>query len=601
MKRFKLILIFLILGFLLLTTLLQSLACTLFVVGKDASADGSTLCTVEQDMPMLEQRLLFVPAKDHEPGSMRRCPDYPQLQRWHDFFGNPIDAPNVAVAYDRHSPLVGTEEVLEIPEVAHTYAYTYSVCGVMNENQVGFAMATVNGISSALWNDEGRLRITQLSMLGAERAKTAREAIQVMGELAEKYGFRGEFTAGKGLGIVDGDEAWVFHVIQAGPFWEADSGEPGAVWAAQRVPDDEVAVFGNGTLLDEIDFDDPDNFMYSSNLTSFAEEMGYWDPKSGKSFNFRDVFLEGKYNPENSRIRQWRGLSLVAPSLNLPNSDEQVYMEGPDGGPWRYPFSVKPDKPVTLKDLFTWTRDKLEGTKFDLTKGPLAGPFGTPNRNQGYNFTTEDGKIVQEGRPIAHTNAKYTIILQSRNWLPDPIGGIAWWAPGRPETSYRVPFYCGVNEIPSPYSEGNQYEFEWGKSAWWAAAFVNTYSNVMYNYIIEDVKVKQNEIEYEAMDMIPAIDKQALELYKSDPEKVTTFLTNFSSRFATDAARRWWDFAEYLVLKYANRFVNRPKVCQKPEMSDEEYWLNLALEYQEEVRGRTQENLEKTLGHSVDL
>jgi len=596
MKRFKLILVFLILSFLLLTTLFQSLACTVFVVGKDASADGSTMVTVEQDKPMLEHRLWMNPAKDHEPGSMRRCPDYPQLQRWHDLSGNPIDADNVAIAYDRQSPLEGTEEVLEIPEVEHTYAYMASVFAVMNEHQVGFAMPTVS-CSPELWNDEGQLRITQLTMIAAERAKTAREAIQIMGELAEKYGFRGEFTPGKGLGLIDKEEAWIFHVIQAGPFWEADSGEPGAVWAAQRVPDDEVAVFANGILIDEIDFDDTENFMYSSNLKSFTEEMDYWDSESGESFNFRNVFLKGENNPEPSRFRQWRGLDLVAPSLNLPDPDEQVYLKGADGGHFWYPFSVKPDKPVTLTDLFTWTRDNLEGTKFDLTKGPLAGPFGPPQRTQGYNFSTKDGKQVREPQAIAHDNGKYTEVLQARSWLPDPIGGLAWYSPGRPKTAFRVPFYCGVNDIPPSHAEGDQYTFEWGEdSAWWAATAVNTIAQGMYKYIIEDVKVKQNELESEAMAMIPAIDKQALELYESDPEKAREFLTSFCSRFATDATRRWWDLAEHLILKYANRFVNLPEVCQKPKMHDEDYWIEEALKYQEEVRGRSQEDLGRNVG-----
>jgi len=591
MKRFKLVLILIVVGSVLLATSFQTLAnCTSFVVGKNASADGSTFVTIEQDTTSYDPRYWVTPAKDHEPGSMRRCPDYPQYQRWYDEYGNPRDADNIAIAWDRREPLEGPEEVLEIPEVEHTYAYQSGLFTTMNEHQVSFGMATL-GCPDVLWNDTGRLRITQLTLIAGERAKTAREAIQIMGELAEKYGFRGEYTPGKGLGIADGNEAWVFHIMQVGPDWTADSGKLGAVWAAKRVPDDEVAVYPNGIVIDEIDFDDPENYMYSSNLKSLAEEFGWWDSKSGEPFNFRNVFLEGKHNPEGTRMRQWRAFSFLAPSLNLPDPDAQLYLAGPNGGPWHYPFSVKPDKKVTLEDLFTWTRDTLEGTKYDLTRGPLAGPFGAPSRTIGSNFTTKDGKRVREATVIANDSGMYTEVCQSRSWLPDPIGGIVWWAPGRPKTSFRVPFYCSVNEIPPSHAKGSHYTIEWRESAWWAATFIQTFANVMYNYIIEDVKVMQNEIEGEAIAMIPAIDKQALGLYESDPEKARDFLTKFCSRFAMDATRRWWDFGEYLVLKYHNRFINKPKVSQRPKMVDEEYWINLALEYQEEVRGRTQEEL----------
>ena len=362
------------------------------------------------------------------------------------------------------------------------------------------------------------------------------------------------------------------------------------MWAAKRVPDDEVAVYPNGMVIDEIDFNDHENYMFSSNVKSIAEELDLWDPKSEKPFNYKDVYLGGKHNGESTRIRLWRAYSFLAPSLNLPDPDEQLYLEGPDGGPWRYPFSVKPDKKVTVQDLMTWTRDRLEGTKYDVTKGPLAGPFGAPTRTMGGSFTVDEQR-VRTARSIESDSTQYTEICQSRKWLPDHIGGIVWWAAGRPKTAFRVPFYCGVNEIPESHSTGNHYEMEWGKTAYWAATFVNTFAHVMWDYIIEDVKVMQNEIEGEAIAMIPAIDKQALEIYKSDPEKAREFLTSFCSRFAEDATRRYWDFGEYLILKYHNRYVNKPKVSQRPKMADEEYWRKLELEYQTEVRGRTQEEL----------
>lgn len=588
MKKTSLFILILITAISIVTNSVS--ACTMFAVGKNASADGSTFITIQQDTASYDPRLWVIPAKDHEPGSMRPCPDMPQQQRWYTLYGEPIDAPNTYVAYDRRSPLTGPVEPFAIPEVEHTYGYLAGLFAVMNEHQVSFGMATLS-CPDVLWNDEGQIRVTQLSYIAAERAKTAREAIQIMGEIAEKYGFRSEYTPGKGFGIADGEEAWVFHIMQVGPFWSKDSGKPGAIWAAKRVPDDEVAVFPNGAVIDEIDFDDPENYMFSSNLKSFAEEMGWYDPAEGRPFNFKHVYLEGNHNPEGTRVRLWRAFDLVAPSLNLPDPDEQLYLEDEYGGPWRYPFSVKPDKPVTVDDLLTWTRDRLEGTKYDLTKGPLAGPFGSPIRTFGTNFTTADGQRVRESRSIDAETTQYSEICQSRKWLPDEIGGLVWWAPGRPATAFRVPFYCSVTEVPETHSTGSHYAFEWGKTAYWAATFVNTFATTMWNYIIEDVHEMQDKIEGEAQDLIPAIDARALELYEKDPEKAVSFLTNFSSMFARDATQRYWDFAEYLILKYHHNYINIPKVAVSPKMVEPELRIEDALRYQEEVRGRTQEEL----------
>jgi len=595
MKNVKWIILFSIIGLFLLTVSLQSFAnCTSFVVGKDASADGSTFVTIQQDTRSYDPRLSVIPAADHESGSMRPCPDMPQYQRWYDEYGNPRDATQISVAYDRHEPLPeGAQvEIFEIPQVEHTYGYLAGLFTTMNEHQVSFGMATLS-CPDVLWNDEGVLRVTQLSYIAAERATTAREAIQIMGEMAEKYGLRSEYTPGKGFGISDGEEAWVFHIMQSGFDWTPESGKPGAIWAAKRVPDDEVAVYPNGEVLDEIDFNDPENYMWSDNVKSYAEEMGWWDPEWDRPFNFQHAYLQGEHNPEGTRMRLWRAFSLLAPSLDLPTPDEQLYMEDKYGGPWRYPFSVKPDKPVTVEDLKTWTRDRLEGTPYDMTKGPLAGPFGAPTRTMRGASTTIDGKRVRGSiRAIESDSSQYSEICQSRSWLPDHIGGIVWWTAGRPKTAFRVPFYCGVTEIPECHATGSHYEFEWGKTAYWAATFVNTFAHVMWNHIIEDVKDMQNEIESEAIAMIPAIDARAVELYEENPDKADEFLTNFCSMFARDATERYWDFAEYLILKYHHRYINIPKVAQSPEMNDPEYWQQQALEYQEEVRGRTQEELQ---------
>jgi len=560
---------------LLLVTSFQALGCSPFLVGKNASVDGSTIITVSQDQPEYDWRLEYIPAKDHKPGEMRIVYDYPQKFRWWDEYGNPLN------------PKAPEHIVAKIPEVPHTYGYIRRMFGVMNEHQLSIGMATMSHqkLREELWNDEAKIRATELSYIAMERARTAREAIKIIGSITEELGFKGEYVPGKTLCIGDPNEVWVMHIVGPGPFWTPGCGEPGAIWVAQRVPDDHVALVANGISIGVVDFDDPDNFMYSSNLKSFAIEMGWYDPKSGVPFNFREVYAEPGPSGWSVAVRKWRAYSLLAPSQHFPDPDERLKIKGPYGWPYRYPFSIKPDKKVSVADLMRLYRDRLEGTKYDLTKGPLAGPFGSPHRTLGTKIKL-DGKMVHEGRGLDGDGTTYTQICKMRGWLPDPIGGIVWWAPGHPTASYYVPFYAGITKLPDEYTKGNKVKMEWGKSAYWAATFVYTFADVMYCHIIKDVKEKQAEIEGEAFAMIPAIDKAALEIYRSDPEKAREFLTQWCNQFARDATKRYWDFANYLIVKYANGYINRPKLAQHPEIPDKKYWVEEALKYQKEVRGR---------------
>lgn len=580
MNKIKLTILLSVVGLFLLAISLSAFAdCTTFMIGKDASVDGSTMLTIHQDTPTYDFRLTFIPAKDHESGTMKKLYDYPQKYRWWDAYGNHINAEG--------EDLVAAV----IPEVPHTYAYVRGLFGVMNEYQVSMGMPTLCGIREELWNDESKLRLTQLSYVAMERAKTAREAIKIMGSLAEEFGFKGEYTAGKGMSVGDPNEVWLLHIMGPGPFWTPGSTDYlGSIWVAEKIPDDHVGVFPNGFAIQEVDFDDPDNFMYSSNLKTFAVEMGWYDPKSGEPFNALEVYTDSVAQfPWGNPDRKWRAYQLLAPSLKLPNPDEILDMKGPKGYPYRYPFSVKVEKKISVADLMRFNRDHLEGTYMDLTKGPLAGPFGIPTRTMGSYFKVGD-EIVKEARSIQGDSTQYTEVCQMRSWLPNPIGGIIWWAPGRPNTSVYVPLYCGINSLTEQLSTGNHFEMEWGKTGYWAATFVNTFSNVMYCHIIEDVREKQRELEGEALAMIPVIDKIALNLYESDPklgpQQAKKYLTQWSNQHADNVIERYWNFANNLIVKYHHRYINQPKLATSPKMPDEDYWLNLALEYQKNVRKR---------------
>ena len=296
----------------LLTLSAPSFACTCVVVGKDASVDGSVMTTHTCD-GTYEFRMTLIPAKDWEAGAMR-----------------PVYKGGGSGAHVQNKKQVG-----EIPQVAHTYAYFDIAYPFGNEKGVLMGETTIGGRRELRSND-GFFEIWELQRIGLERGATAREAILAMGAAAEKYGYG---DGGECLTVIDGNEAWFFEIYGAGPF------EIGAVWAAQRVPDDQIAVSANRARITEVRTNDPDNFMYSKNIFDVAKSFGWWDESKGA------LHMANVYGPKDSVYntrREWRVLS--------PGSAAEPRSLGR-----RAPFSVKLDKKVGVKDLMAIKRDHYEG------------------------------------------------------------------------------------------------------------------------------------------------------------------------------------------------------------------------------------------------
>ncbi len=494
----------------------KSEACTVIMVGQAASVDGSTMTTHTCDCGTCDWTWGHVPAADHKPGAVRPIWHINQYTTW-------PEGPKWAVA-----PKKG-DTGFSIPEAAHTYAYHHGMFGYMNENQVAISESTIGTVRKLVNNTpSAKIDLTMLSLLGMERSRTARECIQTMGSLAETYGY-GFNDDGEMFAVSDPNEVWIFEIMPVGPLWIPESGKPGAVWCAERLPDDHVSVCPNESRIGEINLANKDFFMASPNVISCAVDNKLYDPASGKPFSWKKAYspAEGSaLSSQGRRQRMWRFLDACAPSLklnpNTPNMD--------------LPFSVKPDKKISVQDVMNLTRDKSYGTIFDPVQGIRGGPFQNPNYWGGT-------------RKISVANVEYTSLVQCRPGLPAPIGGIVWLAFGPQDTSCYIPLYAGMTAIPKSFTVGDHFVFN-RASARWAFDYVDYHTQVAYNLAIEDVKKAQVEWEGGAVAKVPDIDKRAQALYAQSQAKAREFLTRTCIEQADMIVNAWWELGDKLLVKY---------------------------------------------------
>jgi dipeptidase len=534
-------------------------ACTVIMVGKNASTDGSVITTHTCDCGLCDWTFRYVPAADWSGGSTRKI--------YHiDQFGT--FPPEVGLKWEK---IKDNFTGLELPQIPHTYGYIHGAFGYMNDNQVAIGESTV-GCQKKMENQTPtpKFDITMLTLIAMERAKTAREAIKIMGELGEKYGY-GFTDTGEMLAVADPNEVWVFEIMPVGPLWTPTSKKPGAVWCAQRVPDDEVSVCPNESRIGEIDLKNPDYFMASPNVISFAVEQGFYDPKSGKPFNWKRA-----YNPEEgsaastsgSRVRLWRFFDLVAPSQKY--SPETPNMD--------LPFSVKPEKKLSVYDVMQMTRDKCEGTIFDPARGLQGGPFANPN-NLPYGFVLED-KRYNLPRVIGVNRAEYVTVTQSRGWLPNPVGGIVWLGFGAQDTSCFMPFYAGITRIPKSFEVGDHWAFS-RDSARWAFDYVDFHTQVFYSLAIQDVREAQKKWEKSAVERTPDIDQKALELYKNDPAQARQYLTDYCLNNSSLVIGAWWELGDQLLVKYNHLWIYDAQTRKREPVNVKypAWYLKLLIDY----------------------
>jgi dipeptidase len=519
----------------------EEASCTSIMVGKLASTDGSVITSHSCD-GNYRTWLNIVPAAKHPAGTTRKV----QWGLLHN--ETPWDTRRVYVKG-------------EIPQVAETYAYYNVAYPAMNEKQLAMGETTISG-RRELRNDDGLFLIEELQAIALERCTTARDAIRLMGELATKYGYA---DAGECLTVADKKEVWHFEIFGAGMLYNS------AVWAAVRIPDDHVGVSANIPRISTIDLKKPDFYMASENVFSLAEEYGYWDSKSGEPFKFWKAY-GGR--TKAFAIREFYILSTLAPSLKLSLEAEEL------------PFSVKPEKKLSIRDVFAYYREYYEGTEYDKTKNilirqagrrptgddapadnamvksPVANPFMGGDMINLLN-TLAPGTIENQ-RTIAVPQCSYSQVIQLREWLPDEIGGIAWFSFDNPGESPRIPIFAGVLNLPASFELCGQKKYS-EDAAIWHFRRTNRLAEIKWGVTRQYIEAGVKELEDKAFAELPAIEKIALEMYNNAKDKPAeldqrgnpippahrVFLTNYTNDFARIAMQRWWEMGNQFFTMFA--------------------------------------------------
>ena len=500
MKRFYLILA-------LCSAWVAGMACTNFLVGKDASVDGSTMISYAADSYALYGHLHFAPAAEHAPGAMRDVKDW-----------------------DTGKPLCS------IPQVAHTY----NVVGNMNEHQLTIGETTWGG-RPELEIGEG-IDYGSLMYIALERCKTAREAIKCMTDLVAEYGYA---SSGESFSIADPNEVWILELIGKGKV------EKGAVWVATRIPDDCIAAHANQARITIINFKDKENWMWSKDVVKFARKQGYYTGKKDEDFNFQEAYapydFSGLYVCE---ARVWSFFRKFSNDMDkyFDFASGKTFVE--TGGKYageRMPLYIKPNHKVSAQELKDCMRDQYEGTPLDITQGPDAGPWNSKLRYGSLTFQLDSTNYWYE-RPIATQQTGWSFVAQMRGYESAKAGGILWFGVDDAASSLYVPMYSKINAVPECYAEGNGDMYTYSPtSAWWTYNIVANWAYTKYSAMMPDIKKVQAAWEDKFNAQVAVVDNAVAEL---NDEEATEWLTKYSIMQAEESTAAWKELGIYLFVKY---------------------------------------------------
>ena len=494
-------------------------ACTNLIVGRLASVDGSVMCTYNCDGFGFASPLNWSAAGRHAPGEMLA------IRGW---------GPDAPVHYVKQAD------------------YTYGVVGLMNELQVSIVETTWGG-REELAKSEGALDYFTLMELALQRSATAREAIEVMHNLVQEYGYN---QTGESFAVCDPEEAWIMELIGKGP------GRKGAVWVALRVPDDCITAYANSSRIRKFPqarkIDKKKGYgivegtcMYSADVISFAREMG-WYEGADADFSFREAYRPMDF----SKIRycEARVWSFFRHHYDTEVIDSYLpFIEGHMDICDELPLWIKPDKPLSVRDLMNDMRDHYEGTALDMTVDVSAGPWASPYRNQLTNFEAPDGTKMFRERPIGCQQSGMTMVCQMRSFLPDEVGGVTYFNMDDASMVAYVPVYCSINRIPAPFRRENNNIREFStESAFWMNNWVANMVYPRYSAMIGDLRDAQTELEdYYAEDQ-KEVEAKVKDL--THQERID-YLTAKTEAYTAKMMQRWDKLAKLLIVKHNDQIM----------------------------------------------
>jgi len=493
-------------------------ACTNIIVTPGASADGSSMVSYAADSHTLYGELYFSPAARFNAGSRLA------IREW-----------------DTNRPL---------GDIAQAGS-TYQTVGNMNEHQLVIAETTWGG-REELYDGSAVMDYGSLIYVTLQRARTAREAIETIVELANTYGYA---SSGETFSIADTEEAWIMDLVGKGP------GNKGIVWVARRIPDGYICAHANQARITTFPLDDPENCLYAPDVISFARQMGWFDG-SDQEFSFRDA-----YNPLNfggargCEARAWSAFNILCDGVftyeqdgrevSRPAGDWLDYAMGYDLD-GQMPLFVKPSRKLTMKDVADVMRDHFEGTPMDMTLDIGAGGNALPYRWRPMDFEWE-GKTYTNERAIATQQTGFWFVAQSRGYLPDEVGALLWFGCDDAATSYLTPVYVSTLEIPECLRVGNGDMLHYSPtSQFWMCNRVANACYKMYDQMAPVARKAADEFELSQMnEHVPAMDAAAAELVgKGRVKKARKLLTEYTVGTAQAQFGNWTALEELLLVKF---------------------------------------------------
>ncbi len=510
----------------LLLTLHQSMACTNLIVGKKASADGSVMCSYNCDGFGFSGSLFYSPAGRHTPGE--------------------------PIAIHGWGP---SHEGRFVPQVE----YTNNVVGLMNEHQLTIVETTFDG-RLELVNSDGLFDYFSLMRIALQRCKNAREAIKCMAEMVETYGYN---SSGETITICDPNEAWIMEIIGKGP------DRQGAVWVALRVPDDCICAHANLSRIRQFPLEKKKTYrsisslnlkhigrpevecVYPPDVITFAREKGFFKG-SDADFTFRDAYCPIDF--ENVRYADARVWSFFRHHYSHAEMDKYLpYINGQFDQCDHLPLWIKPDKPLTLRDVQADMRDHFEGTPLDMTADMTAGPWSSPVRPLPMHFKSTDGTDYFRERAIATQQSGFTMTCQMRSWLPNDVGGVTWFNCDDANMVAYVPLYCCLTQVPDPFRAENNPRNEFSfQSAFWMNNWVANMIYPRYSMMIADLRLAQRELEdYYFADQ----DSVLQAIARLTPADRQAYLNGKSIAYAQRMMERWDRLAKHLIVRYNDQVV----------------------------------------------